>query len=675
MSLALTQSISAPDATVLARKPSPLLRKQGKGQVYFNEYNLMMGDATYLPLVSGSLQAYAQSDPVVKDRYEFGRFMFHRDNPEAIVAKHDNPDVAAFSVSMWNAKLSLEVARRVKEKFPECLVVFGGPQVPFDATDYLIEHPYIDVTVRSDGERIFSKVLERNLHSRDFGGIESISFKGEDGPIVNRTEQDLVKDLDVYPSPYTNGVFEALLKSHPDIKFQAIIETNRGCPFPCSFCFWGQGGLNQKYRFFSEDRVKNIAEWLGKNKIEYVFCADSNFGMLPRDVGIAKAIADVKARHGYPQRFRVCYGKNKLDTVFETAKVLSDADLAKGITLARQSNDAETLRINGRQNISIAMYDELQERYHKDGMTTYSELILGLPGETYASFKKGLEEIIAGGIDNQSYVYHCQVYPNTELDKPEFRKEQNMRTRKIPLTEVHCEIRAQDAVTEEEEIIVGTKYMSETDWQRGSVLSWTSQMFHGLGAGFFVSNYLHRRFDVEYTDFFEFVADKRMSSSAKRLHEIVDTFRKGAEDILAGKPRTTTMPDFRDLYFDHEEAGFFRISEDRDHFYNDLGIVVKEFLHKNGKEFNEAELDEVIKYQKVRTPDFKQLAEEQFSFEYNVPEFFDKFFDEEVPIVKKNQSIALVELVNHKGDKQSFAADIIRKRRNNAILRKVRITA
>ena len=106
-------------------------------QIYFNEYNMLMGNSVYFPLVSGMLQAYAQTKDVIKKNYQFMPFIFFRDDPDKIISTYQNPSVAAFSASMWNMNLCLIVAKRVKEKFPNCLIVFGGPHVPFEPTDLL----------------------------------------------------------------------------------------------------------------------------------------------------------------------------------------------------------------------------------------------------------------------------------------------------------------------------------------------------------------------------------------------------------------------------------------------------------------------------------------------------------------------------------------------------------
>ena len=78
-----------------------------KKRVYLNEYNILMGSTTYLPFVSGLLQAYAEEIPGLAENYKFMHFLFHVDHPKNIICQFDNPSIAAFSVMMWNEQLSL----------------------------------------------------------------------------------------------------------------------------------------------------------------------------------------------------------------------------------------------------------------------------------------------------------------------------------------------------------------------------------------------------------------------------------------------------------------------------------------------------------------------------------------------------------------------------------------
>src|SRR5574337_1983053 len=130
-----------------------------KKEVYLNEYNVLMSNAIYLPLASGLLQTYTTTIPAIRENYQFMPFLFIRDHPGKIMAQYKNPHVAAFSVSMWNMNLSMAIAKEVKKKFPECLIVFGGPNVPFHADNFFRQYPFIDVAVRGEGEQTFSDLL------------------------------------------------------------------------------------------------------------------------------------------------------------------------------------------------------------------------------------------------------------------------------------------------------------------------------------------------------------------------------------------------------------------------------------------------------------------------------------------------------------------------------------
>src|SRR5579862_924505 len=152
-------------------------------QVYFNEFNVLMGRTTYLPLVSGLLHASALVSDKVRERYAFMPYLFHIDSPETILSQYQDPRIAAFSVSMWNEQISLHIAREVKRRHPRCVVIFGGAQVPHEPTAYFAQHPFIDVTVRGEGEEAFREILERFAESRDLDGIAGVSWRTDDGSI------------------------------------------------------------------------------------------------------------------------------------------------------------------------------------------------------------------------------------------------------------------------------------------------------------------------------------------------------------------------------------------------------------------------------------------------------------------------------------------------------------
>ena len=619
-----------------------------------------MENTVYLPLVSGLLKSYAQTNPLIQERYQFMPFIFIRDYQEQILYQYQNPAIATFSISMWNANLSLEVAKQVKRKFPKCLIVFGGAEVPFNATDFFNSYPFVDVTVRGEGEQAFTDLLIRFLNTRDFKDIPGISYRDpKSGKCIrNNKECQLIENLDNIPSPYLEETFDYLLPR--DINFQAIIETNRGCPFMCSFCFWGQGGLNKRFRFYSLERIKKTVEWCGANKIKYVFCADSNFGIFDRDLEIANYFVQTKTKYGFPEKFRVCYSKNAENTVYEIGKLLSKHKLEKSITLARQSNNLGVLSNIGRKNVKLSVYDNLQKKYNKENIPVYSELISGLPGETYQSFKKGIEEILQSGLKNQLFVYSCQVYPNTELADKEYQKRFKISTKRIPLNEVHATVRPQKLITEYENIIVSTDSMSVEDWKRSTVISWVMQLFHGLKLGFYILNYLSDRYNVKYTDFLEYIAQLKMSDRIRILKKEVQTFYQVTDSILEKKSRCRIMPDFGLIYWEQEEACYLNISNDKESFYNEMHELVKEYLNRAGIDFNKEELEEVVEYQKARVPDYKSFKKQEYYFKYNIPEYFDTYFlEERCSLSRTPQTMSLDNPKDYNGDKKTFAKEVV----------------
>ena len=422
-----------------------------KRKVYFFESNVAMSNTYYLPLVSGILQAYAQSFEIIKKEYEFQQFIFMRDTPENMIAEVDNPFIMAFSVCIWNHQLSLAVAKLVKQRWPECIIVFGGPQI----TE--ADRPYCDYIIKEEGEKKFAELLFKLI---DLPTLYSVFASNH--------------NLGDYPSPYTLGLYEEIIRNNPEINFQAIVETNRGCPFTCSFCFWGQGFEEKKVRHHSLEHVKEEADWIGRNKIPYIFMADANFGMYERDQEVATIYAKVKEKYGYPEKIRVCYGKNKEENVFKTAKILHEAGLAKAITLAKQSNSPVALEAISRSNIKLDTYNELARRYHNNNMSTYTELILGLPGETLESFKAGVDEV--SRTPTQLFVYHCTLLPNTPMADPAYIAKQGIKTVRVPLTEIHGEIRRPEYVTEYEDIVIGTNTMTTAEWIEGAVYAWMTQL-------------------------------------------------------------------------------------------------------------------------------------------------------------------------------------------------------
>lgn len=642
-----------------------------KRRVYFNEFNITIGRNAYLPLVSGLLQAHAQSFDDLRAAYDFQPYLFHTDRPETILAAYDAPDIAAFSVAMWNEQLNLHIAREVKARWPDCLIVFGGPQVPHDPADYFRAHPFIDVAVRGEGEEPFAEILRRRLSGAGFDDIPGVSWRDPASGACVRCakEQPFSRDLDIYPSPYLEGLYEKLVADHPEFSFQAILETNRGCPFLCTFCFWGKGGLSRKYRYRGLDRVKGELRWAADHGIKYVFNADSNFGMHARDMEIAQYIVDLKKETGFPEKFRTCYGKNTDERIFSIGALFHAHEIEKGITLSRQSNNPTVLTHIKRSNIKLDVYTSLQHQFNDQDIPVYCEMILGLPGETYESWIAGTEDLLRTGLKNQIFMYHCQIYNNTELAEPEYRRTHGLVTQNIVLQPIHSSFRDPGWIDEIEETIVGTATMPTPDWRRASVFSWMTMLLHSLKIGFFLMGYLSDRFKLEHVDFVRFIAEEQMKPGlGAMLRRQIARGNDLLDGILSGQGRGCYAAEYGELYWEFEEFAFLEIAKDLDRFYAELSDVVADYLTSRDVAFDADELADAIAYQDLRIPRRYGPVRRRHEFRFNMPDYFAARWSAHPIAVRPAHVVMDVRQTDFGGDGIEYARQVILWGRKSGLL-------
>ena len=197
----------------------------------------------------------------------------------------------------------------------------------------------------------------------------------------------------------------------------AIVETNRGCPFACTFCDWGSATAG-KVAKFDMDRVKSEIEWVGRTRVRVLWIADANFGMLKRDLEIAERIVEVKERYGFPQEVVVNYTKNATRKLADIIRVFSAGRIVSQGIISIQTTDEQTLGVIDRQNIKTEKYDELIQVFDAAGLPLSTDLMIGLPGITPEAFDRDLQRYI--DVDVQVKAYPTQLLPNSPMADPEY---------------------------------------------------------------------------------------------------------------------------------------------------------------------------------------------------------------------------------------------------------------
>lgn len=393
-------------------------------KIYFASANVM----PTLPLVWGLLRSWCEADEELRATYEWKEPLLHVNEIDEYVEAMEDPSVLGLSCYMWNFTGHMALCKLVKARFPGCLTVAGGPHIPQEnVREFMAEHPYVDVLVHYEGETPFRRILRALLHGSPLDDITGLTLRRPDGT-VTRTGH-FVSDLPrrqipdaVLPSPYLRGYFDSLVndKWRDDPMVMAVWETSRGCPYACTFCEWGDSALN-KMSWFSDERAAQEFEWFARNKIHNIHAADANFGILPRDVGLAERVAALKERYGFPKNVHMNTAKNHADAVFRIMKRWNEVGLTIGATIAVQSLNHDTLVAIHRENMAVTKDLELQVQYQKLRIPTYVEFIAGLPKETFTSLTDGLCEMVSRG-HRDVRCFELVLLPNTPLNQPSQRE-------------------------------------------------------------------------------------------------------------------------------------------------------------------------------------------------------------------------------------------------------------
>src|SRR5262249_34233733 len=141
-------------------------------------------------------------------------------------------------------------------------------------------------------------------------------------------------------------------------------------------------------------------------------------------------------------------------------------------------------------------------QYRREGISAYSELIHGLPGETYATFKGAFDRLLGAGAHTSLFVYNAVVLHGTEMADPAYRERHGIQTRRLPAT-LSPVVAAADGVVEHEDVVVATRTMPHDEWRRTYLLTWATLAFHTFGLTQVPAIFLHVYQRLPYGDFYE----------------------------------------------------------------------------------------------------------------------------------------------------------------------------
>lgn len=592
-----------------------------KKRVYIHQF-MSASSRNLLPLAAGLIYSYSRSIPKINDNFDLNIEIL-RDPPEKIVKRYKDPLVLAYSCYFWNINQSIEVAKLAKKRFPEALIIFGGPIVPLaeaETREFFKKYPFVNIVVAGEGEIVFSNILLGLVDGKNLKGIEGICYHdSKTKQVYYQEKRPYIKDLSHLPSPYLDGTFDKLYNKHKEVFTGAIFETNRGCPYSCAFCFWG--GPDSRIATFPLDRVYAEIDWMNRHKINYISGADANFGILNRDQEIAKYITDLNKKTGYPKYLSINWAKNTNKEILKIADILSESEVKFMLTSSVQSLNSDTLKAVRRNNIRSEEFDELvkisnQRHYH----IHYSEYILGLPLETYQSFIKGIERALVDSLDYYFSIYYCFLIPSTEMSRKEYRDRYKIETRRC-FVNFERTIDIEGAVPEYEDIVVSTSTMPVKDWRKAFTFGYLVKVLHCYRIAYLPFNYLRKRYRVNLIELTEFIIKECSHNSSYKIISKALGILERLQDSILNNDRETIKIEGVKTSLHPEVAVFITLLFEKRNFYQELYLCLNQYMKEKKIEIDRKVWKEIFALQFAIIPTWKDLNQHYLQFDYNISDF------------------------------------------------------
>jgi len=486
-------------------------------------HNGLVLSSNVFPLSIGLVGAYLCDRR--RDQVEVELFKYPEDLSAALEQK--TPDLLGFANYSWNYHLSRQYAHIAKKKWPGIVTVFGGPN--YGLADEEIDQFWkintdLDFYVAQEGEEAFVHLFDR-LNEVDFKVEEIRRNRFEIGNVHYQVGDEMLKgpslprlDLEEIPSPYLMGLMDKFFDKH----LGPMIHTTRGCPFKCTFCTEGSTYYNRVSQ--RESQLEQELNYISQRVIgpKDLYISDANFGMYKNDYDKAIIISECQKKYGYPEYIHVSTGKNQKERVVDIVKKLNGA---VNMAASLQSTDPDVLENISRSNISVRKLSGAAKAANTVNMGTYSELILGLPGDSVAAHTRSLRDTVEMGFDNIR-MYQLIMLPQTALNTPATRDQYEMKTkhRIMPRSYGRYSIAEETFVSvESEEILISNSTLSFEDYLICRELDLTIEILHN-GKVFAEIQGLCKGLDLSWFDFIQRFFENRRNYSDE-ITKMYDDFR------------------------------------------------------------------------------------------------------------------------------------------------------
>lgn len=359
-----------------------------------------------IPVAALYLQAYLQEQPIANyfDIQILDPYLQNYGSDETILREVLNlaPDVVGFSLFCWNAERSLYLAEQIKHASSSDnpvsvpLLVAGGPEVTPD--NPLLRQSAIDVYVYGEGEYTLNLLLEAHSSQKNIFTLPGVMYAQNGNWFVNPPQRQAV-DINQTTPAYLKGTVPRANWN------EMFVETMRGCPFACRFCYYNKNCGN--IRYLQRETVLQLVQYARDQQYQEIFLLDPSFNIRPDLEVLLREIAEIN-----PGRQVKIATELRADLINDhLAQLLADAGVYE-VEVGLQSIHADTIQQIGRTQ-NLERFLQGCRAMLARGIAVKVDLIVGLSGDTLEKFKQSARWVKRKGLAEDLQVFCLSVLPGT----------------------------------------------------------------------------------------------------------------------------------------------------------------------------------------------------------------------------------------------------------------------
>ena len=460
----------------------------------------------FMPLVFLTLKTYVDNKSDIKPVTWLDP-LFRNTNAEKMLEKINckSVDVLGLSCYDWNWDLNLEIAAKIKAENPKCLVVAGGPHPDWNDSEIFKKYPQLDCIVYQEGEKPFADIIKCLQNGQSIENVKSLILPNKKTPPNDRL---LEHNFELSPwlanREWILDFKRRYIDNSNNKQFTVLWETDRGCPFKCTFCDWGSLTNNKVIRYPIERIKEEIDFFCEELKPTVLYHVGANLGIFPRDLEFIEYLCKKKPIE--IRSFQYSTSKNTPERTVKIAKALYNAKLLKKHVVSLQHTDQNVLDCVDRDNIPVKRQIPMIQELNNEKMPCISQMIMGMPGDTLDLWIKALTDTIEWGIHYECRIYDFQLLPNSPAAQKKYMKKWDIETRiRNHFIVGYEKFNEQDIHNRptSSEFIVKTKTYSLDDWLEMKIFGKMFMACHGGSITKWTSMFCRNTLGVSYYDFYK----------------------------------------------------------------------------------------------------------------------------------------------------------------------------